>query len=113
MDKDQKRYATQRVKEAADDKLAKLKDKHTKPGKEASDRVKLSAIRNHEVELKRSINMDTPLRDAFEWGNEPELDEKAYEKEAAPIRAAAKRALDAVMFSEFEDARRAVEDFCK
>lgn len=109
MKADQQKYAMERIRLAQEAKLAALKRKHTRRAKEPADSVKMNAIRNQVVFLKRSASLNATLRDAFDFSSlakPEELDADAYGREAEKVRAEASKIRDEIMLG---DEKKAIE----
>lgn len=112
----QQRYAMARIDDAMKEKLDALKEKCTKPAKEASDKEKIEAIRNGDAELKWNISLKAPLGSAFNFSGvnrAPVLDQAAYKEGSRKIREESAKAKDEIMLGDTKKAIQLIRQFCK
>lgn len=112
----QQKYARNRIQEILQIKLKALKATHTKKVKKIPDSAKLTAVREGWANLKRNATLQTRIIDAYifvdmEDAGE-ELDQKAYDKADAYVRAEAARILDELMLGDGDKALLLVRKFC-
>jgi len=114
---EKRRYAGARLKAALDYQLGLLRKELTKKHG-LTDKEKLEAIRNGDVDLKRAAKLTDTLESAFDFRNlEPcdSLDQDAYDKAALVLRQEAATIWDMLMLNTVaeDDAVKALVKFCK
>ncbi|MCK9568794.1 hypothetical protein M0R72_07630 [Candidatus Pacearchaeota archaeon] len=114
MDQNQKLYAMARVKEVLETRTKELKVKFTSCVKEASDRAKLDAIRDNDVELRGGAKLTMTLAEAFYFGDlvpAEVLDADKYEKALAELNERAAKVKDRIMLGDSRIALQELQAF--
>ena len=103
MDKEQRKYAMQRVEQAVNLMTAAIRAKYTTIPKEVSAEQKLEAIRNGDFNLLPGVTLSTPIGKAFKFHYlkpEPVADEERIEAEIRKIKVEAGKIKDDIMLGE-------------
>jgi len=120
MNQNQQRYAMKRIDDALRDKIEDLKEKHTKPGKQLTDKQKIELIRQGEASIPYSrrtfLTMKSTLGEAFDFSSRSPaevLDLPAFEKARKALNKEASKIRDKIMLGDAKAAIPLIEKFCQ
>lgn len=113
------KYAMQRVSSLEETRLADLRKKYTKEGKDATPQELGAALKAGRLPFKKDVCLNgvddySKLRDIFDMDvlDKPgSFDKTAYRKESAPVVKAANKARDFIMLGNHQEALDSIREF--
>ncbi len=117
MNRDQLKYAMERVRAVAVTRKGLLNEKFTIEAKEPTDKAKLRWIREEcgSIFLRRAT-LQTTLGNAFDFDDVAtsiEFDSRGFNEEARKLRKERDKVLDEIMLGDAEKALKLIKEFCK